>query len=57
MMQTIKMKIGLIPRVEIFKMASKMASKMAASKALKSYLTITLDKKHSIMTFYGCSEA
>ena len=40
----LKWKIGLIPRVEILKMASKMASKMAASNALKTYLTNKLDK-------------
>ena len=39
MMQTIKMEIGLIPRVEILKMASKMASKMATSNAHKTYRT------------------
>ena len=31
----LKLKIGLIPRVEILKLASKMASEMAASKADK----------------------
>ena len=30
---------------------------MAASKAFKTYLTNKLDKKHLIMTFYGCLEA
>ena len=47
----LKWKIGLIPRVEILKMASKMAT----SKALKTYMT--LDKPHLILTFYGCLEA
>ena len=42
MMQRLKRKIGLIPRVEILKMASK----MAASKALKTYQTNTLDKNN-----------
>ena len=51
-MQTIKIKIGLIPRDRY-----KMASEMAASKALKAYLTTKLDKKHLILTFYGCLEA
>ena len=49
----IKWIIGLIPRVEILKMAYK----MAASKALMSYLTNKLDNKHLILTFYGCLEA
>ena len=49
MMQTIKMKLGLIPRVEI----RKMASKMTASKSFKTYLTNKLDKKHLLLTFYG----
>ena len=48
----LKWKIGLIPRVEILKMASK----MAASKALKTYLTNKLYKKHLILTFNGCLE-
>ena len=43
----------MVPRVEILKMASK----MAASKALKTYLTNKLDKKHLILTFYACLEA
>ena len=47
----LKCKIGLIPRVEILKMASKMASKIAASNVLKTYLTNKLDKKHLILTF------
>ena len=51
MMQTIKWKNCLIPRVEILKMVSKMASKMAASNALKTYLTNKLDKKNLIWTF------
>ena len=49
----LKSKIGLIPRVERLKMASK----MAASNALKTYFTNKLDKKHLIWTFYGCLEA
>ena len=49
--------MSLIPRVEILKIASKIASEMAASKALKAYLTNKLDKKHLILTFYGCLEA
>ena len=49
----LKRKIGLIPRVEILKMASK----MAASKTLKTYRTNKLDKMHLILTFYGCLEA
>ena len=44
----LKWKIGFIPRVEIFKMASK----MAASNVLKTYLTNKLDKKHVILTFF-----
>ena len=40
MLQRIKIENGLIPRVEILKMASKMAT----SKALKTYLTNKLDK-------------
>ena len=52
MMQTIKMEICLIPRVEILKMASKMAT----SNAIKTYLTNKLDEKHLIWTFYGCLE-
>ena len=57
MMQTIKMENWFDPRVDLLKMAPKMASKMAASKALKTYLTNKLDKKHLILTFYGCLEA
>ena len=30
---------------------------MAASKALKTYRTNELDKKHLILTSYGCLEA
>ena len=44
----LKCKIGLIPRVEILKMASK----MAASNVLKTYLTNKLDEKHLILTFF-----
>ena len=51
MRQTIKWKISLNPRNDLFKVPSKMASKMAASKALKTYLTNKLDKKHLILTF------
>ena len=47
----LKFYIGLIPRVKIFKMASKMAPKMAASNAIKTYLTHKLDKKDLIWTF------
>ena len=43
----LKWKIGLIPRVEILKLASKMAT----SNVLKIYLTNKLDKKHLILTF------
>ena len=53
MMQKIKMDFFLIHRVEILKLATK----MAASNALKTYLTNKLDKKHLILTFYGCLEA
>ena len=53
----LKWKIGLIPRVEILKIASKVASEMAASKAIKAYLTNKLDKKHLVLTFHGCLEA
>ena len=51
------MEIGLIPWVEILKIASKMASEMAASKAIKAYLTNKLDKKHLVFIFHGCLEA
>ena len=50
----LKWKIGLITRVEILKMTFKMASKMTDSKALETYLTKKLSKKHLILTFYGC---
>ena len=53
----LKWKIGLIPRVEILKIASEMASAMAANKALKAYLTSKIDIKHLVLTFYGCLEA
>ena len=47
MMQTIKMDIGLILRDEILKMASKLAT----GKALETYGTNKLDKKHLVLTF------
>ena len=50
MIQTIKMNIVLIQKVEILKMAFK----MAVSKAPKTYLTNIFNKNHLNFVSYGC---